>query len=84
MLNLGSAVILPEVFLKTLAIARNLGHVVGGLTTANFDMLRQYRPQMNVVQRPTYPDGTGLSLIGPHELLLPLLTAAVLDAWRTA
>lgn len=83
-LNLGSAVILPEVFLKTLAIARNLGHEVSALTTANFDMLRHYRPQMNVVQRPTYPDGIGISLTGPHEILLPLFAGAVLDAWRTS
>ncbi len=81
-LNIGSAVILPEVFLKTLAIARNLGHEVAALTTANFDMLRHYRPQMNVIQRPTHPDGTGLSFTGPHEILLPLFAGAVLDAWR--
>lgn len=83
-LNLGSAVVLPEVFLKALAIARNLGQEVGHLTAANFDMLRHYRPQMNVVQRPTYPDGHGVSLTGPHEILLPLFAGAVLDAWRCA
>ncbi len=81
-LNLGSAVVLPEVFLKALAVARNLGHTVGHLTTANFDMLRHYRPRMNVLQRPTYPDGLGIDVTGPHELLIPLVAAAVLDAWR--
>jgi hypothetical protein len=80
-LNWGSAVVLPEVFLKALAIARNLG---GGRPTrflaADFDMIRQYRPRMNVVERPTRAGGVGYQLTGHHELLLPLLVWGVLDA----
>ena len=80
-LNWGSAVVLPEVFLKALAIARNLG---GGRPTkflaADFDMIRQYRPRMNVVERPTRGGGVGYQLTGHHELLLPLLVWGVLDA----
>ncbi len=80
-LNLGSAVVLPEVFLKALTIARNLG---GGRPTgfaaADFDMIRHYRPQMNVVRRPTAHGGEGFLLTGHHELLLPLLVWAVLEA----
>jgi hypothetical protein len=80
-LNLGSAVVLPEVFLKALAIARNLG--AGrptGFLAADFDMIRHYRPRMNVVERPTRTGGTGLLFTGHHELLLPLLVWAVRDA----
>jgi hypothetical protein len=80
-LNLGSAVVLPEVFLKALAVARNLGD---GRPThflaADFDMIRHYRPQVNVVERPTRAGGTGLLFTGHHELLLPLLSWAVRDA----
>ena len=79
-LNLGSAVILPEVFLKALTIARNLD---GGRPThflaADFDMQRHYRPRVNVVQRPTRAGGTGYLLTGHHELLLPLLVWGVLE-----
>jgi hypothetical protein len=79
-LNVGSAVIMPEVFLKAVSVARNLGHSLAGLHTANFDMLRHYRPTQNVLTRPVEP-GHGHALVGPHELLLPLLRQAVLEAW---
>jgi hypothetical protein len=77
-LNLGSAVILPEVFLKALSVARNLGASLEGLTTVNLDQIRHYRPTVNVVERPTRAAGArGIQLIGQHEILVPLLTAAV-------
>ncbi len=78
--NVGSAVILPEVFLKALALARNLGHEVNRFTTVNLDFIRQYRPTANVVERPTRRGGRGLSLIGHHEILVPLLAAALVEA----
>ena len=78
-MNVGSAVILPEVFLKAITLARNLGCPVRGLTTVNIDFLRHYRPMTNVIDRPTRDGGKGFSLTGHHEILLPLLTAAVLD-----
>ena len=77
-LNLGSAVILPEVFLKAFSIARNLGAATDGLTTAAFDFIRHYRPMENVVRRPTLHAGRGYYLIGHHEILLPLLFHACL------
>lgn len=78
-LNWGSAVVLPEVFLKALTVARNLGDGrPTGFLAADFDMLRHYRPRMNVVQRPTAAGGTGIMLTGHHELLLPLLMWGVL------
>ena len=76
-LNIGSAVIMPEVFLKALTVARNLGHTVAQFTTATFDMIRQYRPTENVVRRPTHLGGKGYYLVGHHELMIPLLFAAV-------
>ena len=76
-LNLGSAVILPEVFLKALTIARNLGRTVSHFTAANFDMNQQYRPVENVVRRPTEMDGKGYTFTGHHELMIPLLVQAV-------
>ena len=76
-LNLGSAVIMPEVFLKALAVARNLGHPVEAFVTANFDMIQHYRPTVNVVQRPVLPGGSGYALTGHHEIMIPLLAAAV-------
>jgi len=80
-LNIGSAVILPEVFLKALTVARNLeGGRPRKFLAADFDMIRQYRPRMNVVERPTGDHGTGLQLTGHHELLIPLLAWGVLDA----
>jgi hypothetical protein len=78
-LNLGSAVILPEVFLKALTISRNLGNETHGFISANFDMLRHYRPQVNIIQRPTQTGGKGFQFTGHHELMIPLLAAAVLE-----
>ncbi|HSA87612.1 MAG TPA: hypothetical protein VLE46_15660 [Nitrospira sp.] len=78
-LNIGSAVILPEVFLKTLSLGRNLGHSIADITTVNMDFLPHYRPQTNVVRRPTQKGGQGYSLTGHHEIMLPLLAAAVLE-----
>jgi deoxyhypusine synthase len=77
--NLGSAVIIPEVFVKALNVARNLGHKVGGLTTIDMDFIRQYRPGMNVLRRPTEGDGRAIQLTGHHEIMFPLLCAAVLE-----
>jgi hypothetical protein len=79
-LNVGSAVIMPEVFLKALTIARNLGHKVEKFTTATFDMTRHYRPAENVQRRPTALGGRGVCIIGHHEINLPLLFAAVGEA----
>jgi hypothetical protein len=79
-LNCGSAVVLPEVFLKAVAIARNDGRSLDGLTTVNLDFLRHYRPLTNVVSRPTAGIGKGYSLTGHHELLIPLLAAALVEA----
>lgn len=78
--NVGSAVILPEVFLKALALARNLGHRPRGFSSVNLDFIRGYRPETNVVDRPTRGSGRGYSLVGHHELMLPLLAAAVKEA----
>ena len=78
--NCGSAVILPEVFLKAVAIARNQGVSLAGLTTVDLDFIRSYRPLTNVVARPTAGTGRGYSLVGHHELMIPLLAAAILDA----
>lgn len=76
--NFGSAVVLPEVFLKALNLARNLGFKAQGFTTATFDMIHHYRPQQNVVLRPTFKSGRGYYIIGHHEIMLPLLAWAVL------
>ncbi len=78
-LNVGSAVIMPEVFLKALTVARNLGHKINKFTTATFDMTRQYRPTENVQRRPTALGGQGFYLIGHHEIMIPLLFAAVTE-----
>ena len=79
-LNVGSAVVLPEVFLKAVSAVRNLGHPLSGFTTANFDFLQHYRPRMNVVQRPhAGSGGVGLSITGHHELMIPLLAAALIE-----
>lgn len=82
-INLGSAVILPEVFLKALSLVRNLGHEVKHLTTLNMDFIRHYRPLTNVVQRPTLEGGQGYSLTGHHEIMFPLLAAAVIEGLET-
>ncbi len=74
-LNIGSAVILPEIFLKALTVARNLGHTVQQFTTVNLDKQEHYRPRVNVLQR---PGGDGIQIIGHHEILLPLLRACIL------
>jgi hypothetical protein len=79
-INCGSAVVLPEVFLKAVALARNQGYALSGLTTVNIDFLRHYRPMTNVVTRPTAGSGKGYALTGHHELLLPLLAAALIEA----
>ena len=78
--NIGSAVILPEVFLKALTVARNLGHKVEKLTTVNMDFIQHYRPLTNVVRRPTQKGGKGYSLTGHHEIMVPLLAAALIEA----
>jgi hypothetical protein len=79
-LNVGSAVLLPEVFLKAVTLARNLGHEIADFTTANFDFIQSYRPRVNVVERPTQGVGRGYSLTGHHEILVPLLAAALVEA----
>ncbi len=79
-LNCGSAVVLPEVFLKAVAIARNDGRSLAGLTTVNLDFLRHYRALTNVVSRPTAGIGKGYSLTGHHEIMLPLLAAALIES----
>ena len=78
-LNVGSAVIMPEVFLKALTVARNLGNTVEKFTTATFDMTRHYRPSENVQRRPTALGGNGYYIVGHHEINLPLLFAAVIE-----
>ena len=79
LLNFGSAVIMPEVFLKALSIARNLGHDVTEFTTANFDMIQHYRPRENIIKRPTNTGGSGFAITGHHEIMIPLLAHAVMD-----
>ena len=79
-MNVGSAVILPEVFLKALTLSRNLGHRIQNLTTVNLDFIRHYRPMTNVVSRPTAESGRGIAIVGHHELLLPLIAAGVIEA----
>ena len=76
-MNVGSSVIMPEVFLKALTIVRNLGFNAFGFTTANFDMIKHYRPMVNVVDRPTKKKGKGYNFIGHHEIMLPLLFSAL-------
>ncbi|HJR07909.1 MAG TPA: hypothetical protein VJ842_11655 [Pyrinomonadaceae bacterium] len=78
-LNIGSAVVLPEIFLKAVTLVRNLGHPLADFTTANFDFIQSYRPLTNVVRRPTSDGaGRGYSLTGHHELMIPLLAAQIL------
>lgn len=80
-LNLGSAVLLPEVFLKAVSVVRNLGFPLSHFTTANFDFLQHYRPRMNVVDRPhSQHGGHGYSLTGHHEILIPLLAALLVES----
>lgn len=76
-INMGSAVIIPEIFLKACSLSLNLGYSLRGLTTVNMDFVQHYRPRVNVLERPTSDGGRGISLTGHHETLLPLLLAAV-------
>lgn len=78
-LNLGSAVIMPEVFLKALSIARNLGNTVENITTVNMDFIQHYRPRENVLRRPTLRKGVSYALTGHHEIMFPLLAAALIE-----
>jgi hypothetical protein len=78
-INVGSAVIIPEVFLKALSAARNLGHTVEDFATLNMDFIQHYRPTQNVVQRPTARGGKGFALTGHHEIMIPLLAAAIIE-----
>ena len=78
-LNLGSAVVLPEVFLKTVTVVRNLGFKLQDFYTANFDFIQQYRPLTNVVRRPVAGSGRGFSFVGHHEIMIPLLAASVIS-----
>ena len=79
-LNLGSAVLLPEIFLKAITLVRNLGHRVRDFTAVNMDFNRQYRPLVNVLERPTQEGGKGFELIGHHEIMFALLAAAVIES----
>jgi len=81
-INLGSAVIMPEVFLKALSLVRNLGYEVKDLTTVNMDFIQHYRPMTNVVHRPTLEGGKGYSLVGHHEIMFPLLAASVIEGLK--
>lgn len=81
-LNLGSAVIMPEVFLKALTVVRNLGHDAFDFTSANLDMIQHYRPRVNVIERPTLGGGRGYAITGHHEIMIPLLAAAVYETSR--
>jgi len=78
-LNVGSAVVLPEVFLKAVTLARNLGHPIDDFATANLDFIQSYRPGVNVVERPVRGHGRGYRLTGHHELLVPLLAGALVE-----
>jgi len=78
-INIGSAVILPEVFLKALSVARNIGYDVKNFTAINMDMIQHYRPLKNVVERPTKTGGQGFAITGHHEIMLPLLTAFIIE-----
>ena len=79
-LNVGSAVVMPEVFLKAVSAIRNLGHPLANFTTVSIDFLQHYRPRVNVVERPhAQSGGTGYALTGHHELLIPLLAALLIE-----
>lgn len=77
--NLGSAVLLPELFLKAVTLCRNLGHPLQHVTTVNMDFIQHYRPNTNVVRRPTLGGGRGFAITGHHEIMLPLLAAAIIE-----
>src|SRR5204862_4520372 len=76
-LNIGSAVILPEVFLKAVSVVRNLGNRLEEFTTANLDFIPHYRPTQNVLKRPTQNSGQAIALTGHHEIMIPLIAAAL-------
>jgi hypothetical protein len=76
-LNIGSAVVLPEVFLKAVSVVRNLGHRLEEFTTANLDFIQHYRPTQNVLKRPTQNSGQAIALTGHHEIMVPLIAAAL-------
>jgi hypothetical protein len=76
-LNVGSAVLLPEVFLKAVSVVRNVGHSLEEFTTANLDFIQHYRPTQNVLKRPTLNSGQSIALTGHHEIMVPLLAAAL-------
>jgi len=78
-LNVGSAVILPEIFLKAATLVRNLGYTLEEFTTVNLDFIKHYRPLTNVINRPTTKGGQGINLVGHHEILLPLIAAGVIE-----
>jgi hypothetical protein len=78
-INLGSAVLMPEVFLKAVSVVRNLGYRLKDFTTVNMDFIQHYRPNTNVVKRPTIGGGRGYALTGHHEIMLPLLAASVIE-----
>ena len=78
-LNVGSAVILPEIFLKATTLARNLGYLLDQFTTVNLDFIKHYRPLANVIARPTAKGGRGINIVGHHEILLPLIAAGVIE-----
>ena len=79
-LNLGSAVVLPEVFLKAVSVVRNLGYPLAGFSTVNCDFIQHYRPRVNVVERPhARSGGHGFALTGHHEIMIPLLAAALVE-----
>jgi len=78
-INLGSAVLLPEIFLKAVTLARNLGHPLRHFTTVNMDFIQHYRPNTNVVRRPTQGGGKGYAITGHHEIMFPLLAAAIIE-----
>jgi hypothetical protein len=82
--NIGSAVVLPEVFLKALTLCRHIGYPVERFLTLNLDMLQHYRPEFNVVRRPTQDGGHGYALTGHHEIMLPLLYALLVEAFEAA
>jgi hypothetical protein len=78
-INYGSAVVMPEIFLKAVTVVRNLGHELMDITTANFDFVQHYRPLTNVVRRPTENGaGRGFSITGHHELTMPLFAAQII------
>ena len=78
-MNVGSAVILPEIFLKATTLVRNLGHTLANFTTVNLDFIKHYRPLTNVISRPTSRGGQGINLVGHHEIMLPLIAAGIIE-----